>query len=52
MVMAIVKGLDGVIINPLDRHMMANIIAAQTLLGKDEYCGNYITAYRENKFDL
>lgn len=52
MVMAIVKGLDGVIINPLDRQMMANIIAAQTLLGKDEYCGNYITAYRENKFDL
>jgi len=52
MVMAIVKGLDGVIINPLDRQIMANIIAAQTLLGKDEYCGNYITAYRENKFDL
>ncbi len=52
MVMAIAKGLDGVIINPLDRQMMANIIAAQTLLGKDEYCGNYITAYRENKFDF
>jgi hypothetical protein len=32
--------------------MMANIIAAQTLMGKDEFCGEYINAYRENKFDL
>jgi len=52
MVMAMVKGLDGVIINPLDGQMMANIIAAQTLLGKDEYCGNYIAAYRGNQFDF
>jgi 5-methyltetrahydrofolate--homocysteine methyltransferase len=52
MVMAIVKGLDGVIINPLDGQMMANIIATQTLLGKDEYCGNYLTAYRGNQFDF
>jgi 5-methyltetrahydrofolate--homocysteine methyltransferase len=52
MVMAIARGLDGVIINPLDRQMMANIIAAQTLMGKDEFCGEYINAYRENKFDF
>jgi len=52
MVMAIASGLDGVIINPLDRQMMANIIAAQTLMGKDEFCGEYINAYRENKFDF
>ena len=50
--MAIASGLDGVIINPLDRQMMANIIAAQTLIGKDEFCGEYINSYRENKFDL
>jgi 5-methyltetrahydrofolate--homocysteine methyltransferase len=52
MVMAVARGLDGVIINPLDRQMMANIIAAQTLMGKDEFCGEYIKAYRENKFDF
>ncbi len=52
MVMAVARGLDGVIINPLDRQMMANIIAAQTLMGKDEFCGDYIKAYRENKFDF
>jgi 5-methyltetrahydrofolate--homocysteine methyltransferase len=52
MVMAIASGLDGVIINPLDRQMMANIIAAQTLMGKDEFCGEYINAYRAKKFDF
>jgi 5-methyltetrahydrofolate corrinoid/iron sulfur protein methyltransferase len=35
MVMAITKGLDGAIVNPLDKAMMAAIIAAETLAGKD-----------------
>ena len=52
MVMAIAKGLDGAIVNPLDKKMMANIIAAEALMGKDEYCGNYLTAYREKKFEF
>ncbi len=47
MVMAICKGLDGAIINPMDRRMMANIHAAETLAGRDEYCSNYLTAYRK-----
>jgi cobalamin-dependent methionine synthase I len=50
MIMAIAKGLDGAIVNPLDKRMMANIIAAEMLLGKDEYCGNYLTAFREDRF--
>ena len=33
MTMAIAKGLDGAIINPLDKKMMANIIAAEALAG-------------------
>ena len=52
MVMAIAKGLDGAIVNPLDKKMMANIIAAEALDGKDEYCGNYLQAYRANKFEF
>lgn len=51
-VMAIAKKLDGAIINPLDKRMMANIIAAETLAGKDEYCSNYLTAYREERLKL
>ncbi len=49
MVMAICKGLDSAIVNPLDRLMMANILAAESLAGRDEYCSNYLTAYREGK---
>ena len=52
MIMAIANGLDGAIVNPLDKKMMANIIAAEALMGKDEYCGNYLTAYREKKFEF
>lgn len=51
-VMAICKGLDSAIINPLDRRMVANIYAAETLAGKDEYCSNYLMAYREQKLTL
>jgi 5-methyltetrahydrofolate--homocysteine methyltransferase len=52
MVMAIAKGLDGAIVNPLDKKMMANIITAEALVGKDDYCANYLTAYREKKFEF
>jgi len=51
MVMAIAKGLDGAIINPLDKRMMANIIAAQALAGKDDFCMNYLKAYRAGTFE-
>ncbi len=51
-VMAICKGLDSAIINPLDRRMVANIYAAETLAGRDEYCSNYLMAYREEKLAL
>ena len=51
MVMAITKGLDGVIVNPLDKKMMANITAAETLAGKDSYCMNYLQAYRAGQFE-
>lgn len=50
MIMAIVKGLDCVIVNPLDRKIMANIVAAETLAGKDDYCMNYIRSYRAGLF--
>ncbi|MEJ2167693.1 MAG: methyltetrahydrofolate cobalamin methyltransferase [Desulfobacterales bacterium] len=51
MVMAISKGLDGAIVNPLDKKMMANIIAAETLAGKDNFCMNYLKAYRAGKLE-
>ncbi len=50
--MAIARGLDGAIINPLDKKMMAAIIAAEALAGRDEWCTNYLTAYRADQFEF
>ncbi len=44
---AIAHGLDGAIINPLDKRMIANIKAAEALVGQDDFCMGYITAHRE-----
>ena len=52
MAMAIAKGLDGAIVNPLDRKMMANIVAAEALAGKDNYCMKYLKAYRAGRLDF
>ena len=51
MVMAIAKGLDGAIVNPLDKQMMANITAAEALVGKNNYCMKYLKAYRAGAFE-
>ena len=51
MTMAIAKGLDGAIINPLDKKMMANMVAAETLAGRDDYCASYLKAYRAELFN-
>ena len=42
-------GADAFIFDVRDREMMASIIAADALLGNDEYCMNYVKAYREQK---
>lgn len=44
--MAITKGLDAVIINPLDKRMTSTVTAALALAGRDDFCMNYIKAYR------
>lgn len=51
-VMAVARGLDGLIVNPLDREMMANLISAETLAGRDEFCSAFLQAYRAKKFEL
>jgi 5-methyltetrahydrofolate--homocysteine methyltransferase len=50
-VMAVLKGLDCAIINPLDRKLMANLKAAEVLAGRDTFCMNYLDAYRSGKLD-
>jgi cobalamin-dependent methionine synthase I len=50
MIQTMVAGMDSYILDPLDREMMGALYAAQALLGKDEYCCNYLTAYRSELY--
>jgi len=47
--MAIARGMDSAIIDPLDPRMMASIAAAEALAGRDQFCMGYITAEREGR---
>lgn len=49
LVLALGYGLDASIIDPLDQEMMSSIYAASALLGYDEFCMNYLSAYRSGK---
>ena len=42
-------GLDAAIIDPLAEGMMGTLYATLALIGKDEFCMNYITAARDEK---
>ena len=50
-VLAMGKGLDAGIVDPNDNYLMALIAATEALLGRDEYCMNYISLSREGKFE-
>ncbi|MBA2882926.1 5-methyltetrahydrofolate--homocysteine methyltransferase [Desulfosalsimonas propionicica] len=50
LVLAMGAGMDSAIINPLHKHMMGLIYATEALKGNDEYCIEYINAYRERFF--
>ena len=51
-VMAIAKGLDGMIVDPLDKMMMASIVTAEALASRDAYCAKYLKAYRGKQFEF
>ncbi len=44
-------GLDAVILDPLNKHLMVTLQAAEALLNRDEFCMQYITASREGGLD-
>jgi 5-methyltetrahydrofolate--homocysteine methyltransferase len=47
--MCLEAGLDAAIADPLDRKLMANILAADVLLGRDKYGMSYSRAFRAGK---
>ena len=49
-VLAMNAGLDSAILDPTNRDMMGVIFATEALLGLDDYCMEYISAYRDGIF--
>ena len=49
--MLMAAGLDAVILDPTEPHMMSTVLAGCAILGKDEWCMEYIKAARAEKLD-
>ena len=49
-VLAMNAGLDSAILDPTDRDLMGVIFATEAMLGRDDYCMEYIGAYRKGLF--
>jgi 5-methyltetrahydrofolate--homocysteine methyltransferase len=49
-ILAMNAGMDSAIIDPLNKDMMGLIYATEALLGQDEMCIEYITAFRAGIF--
>jgi 5-methyltetrahydrofolate--homocysteine methyltransferase len=48
---AVARGLDAVILDPSDKQLLGVLKAALMLMGKDEYCMEYIKAFRKGLLD-
>lgn len=49
--MLLAAGLDSALMDPTESHMMAAVFAAEAILGRDEFCMNYIAAGRSGRLD-
>ena len=49
MLLLMAYGLDAAIVDPCDQQLMMNVRAAEALLGRDEYCREYLRAFRQGK---
>jgi cobalamin-dependent methionine synthase I len=52
LISAVAAGLDSAILDPLDKKIMSFIYSSELLQGKDEFCMNYLTAFREGKLEV
>ncbi|MEL7568461.1 MAG: methyltetrahydrofolate cobalamin methyltransferase, partial [Dehalobacterium sp.] len=51
MIQTMARGMDGYILDPLDKTMMGFVYASQALLGQDQFCMNYLTAHRNGLYE-
>ncbi len=52
LIAAMSAGMDGAILDPMDTKLMTFMYAAEALLGKDEFCMNYLTKFREGLLEV
>lgn len=52
LVAALTSGMDGAILDPLDKKLMSFLYATQALLGIDDYCINYLEKFREGEIEV
>lgn len=52
LISAIAAGLDSAILDPLDKRIMSFVYSSELLHDRDEFCMNYLTAYREGRLDV
>ncbi len=45
-------GMDGAILDPLDKKLMTFLYAGEAILGRDDFCMNFITKFREGELEL
>jgi len=49
-VLAIGAGMDSAVLDPLNHDLRGILLAAEAMLGFDDYCAEYVSAYREGIF--
>jgi len=52
LLLALGCGMDAAILDPTDKALMAMIRAGEALMGKDPFCAQYISAFREGRLDV
>ena len=52
LVAAMAAGMDGAILDPLDKKLMSFMYATEALLGQDDFCMNYLTKFREGEIEV
>ena len=45
-------GMDGAIMDPLDKKLMTFLYAGEAVLGNDDFCMNFITKFREGELEI
>lgn len=52
LVAAVAAGMDGAILDPLDRKLMSFLYASEALMGLDDFCMNYMMKFREGSLEF